>query len=263
MQSLPATHQMQRAMFQRDSSFDGIFFIAVRTTNVFCRPSCPARKPLPENVRYFATPSEALFAGYRPCKRCRPLDSSRLPDWARRLLQDVEADPEDRFRSAELRRRGLDPARVRRLFLGRFGITFHAYVRARRLSSALQRIRDGAPLDDVVLGHGFESHSGFRTAFGKLFAATPGRSESAICVYTRIYDSPLGAMILGANQDGLCLLEFTDRRMLEAQFVTLRRLLKSPIVPGTNPHIDQTVAELNEYFAGKRRSFSMPLFAPG
>src|SRR5688572_22866534 len=102
MPSLPETRQMQRAMFQRDSSFDGIFFIAVRTTNVFCRPSCPARKPLPENVRYFATPSEALFAGYRPCKRCRPLDSSRLPDWARRLLQEVESDPEDRFRSAEL-----------------------------------------------------------------------------------------------------------------------------------------------------------------
>ena len=74
MNSIPPRREMERAYRGRDRSYDGVFFLAVKTTGIFCRPSCPARKPQPRNVQYFATARDALFAGYRPCKRCRPVD---------------------------------------------------------------------------------------------------------------------------------------------------------------------------------------------
>ena len=99
MQQLPATKEMARAVRDSDTSYDGVFIVAVRTTGVFCRPSCRARKPLPKNCEYYGSVRAALFAGYRPCKRCRPLEvTGRPPDWVQRLLQRVENDPGARIR---------------------------------------------------------------------------------------------------------------------------------------------------------------------
>jgi AraC family transcriptional regulator of adaptative response/methylated-DNA-[protein]-cysteine methyltransferase len=254
---------MQRALHSRDRSFDGVFFAGVRTTSVFCRPSCPARKPLPENTDFFATAAEALFAGYRPCKRCRPMERDEVPDWVRDLLRTIDEEPEERFRAAELLRRGIDPGRARRAFLRHFGLSFHAYVRARRLGTALAQIREGQRVDDVVFGNGYESHSGFRTAFARAFGTSPGRSRTTGLIVTRVYPSPFGPMILGATEEGVCLLEFTERRMLERQFRILRRRFSAAIVPGSNPHLDRAARELDSYFSGSLREFHVPLAAPG
>src|SRR5207302_6716963 len=175
MSSLPSLKEMERAVNDSDASYDGIFFVAVRTTGIFCRPSCPARKPLPRNREYFATAKEALFAGYRPCKRCRPLDTDgRPPAWVAQLLAEVERDPAARWRDADLRARAIDPARARRYFRKHYGMTFQAYCRGRRMGEAFQQIRKGANLDDVALGYGYESHSGFREAFTRTFGRPPG-----------------------------------------------------------------------------------------
>ena len=99
---------MERAFLDSDASYDGVFFTAVRTTGIFCRPVCPARAPLPKNVEFYATPREALLAGYRPCKRCRPLGVEAHPSWARRLLQEVEGLAAPRITDGDLRRRGLE-----------------------------------------------------------------------------------------------------------------------------------------------------------
>src|SRR5262245_42684599 len=104
MQRLPSIREMERAYRQRDASYDGVFFLAVRTTGIFCRPSCPARKPLPRNVEYYASARQALFAGFRPCKRCRPMDSAGSPPgWAQELLAAVERNPRGRLRDRDLR----------------------------------------------------------------------------------------------------------------------------------------------------------------
>jgi AraC family transcriptional regulator, regulatory protein of adaptative response / methylated-DNA-[protein]-cysteine methyltransferase len=84
---LPPLKEMERAYRLRDASYDGLFFLAVRTTGVFCCPSCPARKPLSSNVEYYASPREAVFAGYRPCKRCRPMETNgKPPQWVGVLI---------------------------------------------------------------------------------------------------------------------------------------------------------------------------------
>jgi AraC family transcriptional regulator of adaptative response/methylated-DNA-[protein]-cysteine methyltransferase len=255
---------MERALFRRDRAYDGIFVAGVRTTNIFCRPTCPAKKPKPENVRYFATAREALFAGFRPCRRCRPMDVGGAPEWVRPLLDAIDAAPDGRIRDAALRRRGLEPARVRRHFQKTYGMTFQAYCRARRLGGALGRIREGGSIDDAVFDHGYSSHSGFRAAFHKLFGIPPGRSQTMKTVaVTRLIESPLGTLLAGATPEGVCLLEYSDRRQLERQLHNLGRVLGGAAVPGTNPHLAHLERELAEYFAGQLRRFTVPLVFPG
>ena len=254
---------MERAYLERDASYNGVFFVAVRTTAIFCRPTCPARKPHPKNVEYFPTAHAALFAGYRACKRCRPLEPDDRPEWVSQLLADVERDPASRITDADLKKRGIDPATARRYFLKQYGMTFQAYTRARRLAGALKKIREGEELDSVVFDTGYESHSGFRDAFTRTFGETPGGRLDGDYVMLSWLRSPLGPLVAGATAEGVCLLEFTDRRMLEAQFATVRRLFKGPIVPSSNPHLELLERELALYFSGALKTFSVPLIFPG
>jgi AraC family transcriptional regulator of adaptative response/methylated-DNA-[protein]-cysteine methyltransferase len=263
MSSLPPATEMERAYVQRDASYDGLFFLGVRTTGVFCRPTCPARKPLPKNVEYFGSARAALVAGYRPCKRCRPLELDSQPAWAAELLAEVERDPAPRLTDADLRAKGLDPGTVRRYFLRRYGMTFQAFTRARRLSRALHLIRQNGELDDAVFESGYDSHSGFREAFARTFGDAPGRYRGGSSVVLSWLRSPLGPLVAGATAEGVCLLEFTDRRMLEAEFSALRKQFRAPVLPGTNEHLEKLQAELTGYFAGSTRSFSVPLVYPG
>ena len=262
--TLPPVRTMHRASISRDKTYDGIFFVAVRTTGIFCRPSCPARTPFRKNVEYYATAREALFAGYRPCKRCRPLETDgAIPEWVSRILARVDKNPSLRFRDRDVRAAGVDPARIRRHFLKTYGMTFQAYCRGRRLGSSLEQIRLGKTLDDVALGNGYESHSGFRDAFVRTFGTTPGKSRSGDCIVCSWIETPLGPMVAGATSHGLCLLEFTDRRMLETQFAVLRKRFQCAVVPGTNAHINNVRKQLADYFKGARRKFSVPLVHPG
>src|ERR1700722_9568714 len=110
MGALPSIPEMEQAWRCRDAGYDGVFFLAVKTTGIFCRPSCPARPPLARNVEYFATVKEAVFAGFRPCKRCRPLDTNgRPPTWVQQLLTAVEGDPSARLGAKDLRKMAIDP----------------------------------------------------------------------------------------------------------------------------------------------------------
>ncbi|MGE0455297.1 MAG: bifunctional transcriptional activator/DNA repair enzyme AdaA [Vicinamibacteria bacterium] len=262
MRPLPPRPEMERAFFASDASYDGLFFTGVRTTGIFCRPSCRARKPRPQNVQFFADARAAVFAGYRACQRCHPLAEPGRPAWVAKLLERVEREPERRLRDQDLRAMGIEPERARRHFRSHYAMTFHAYARARRLGDALAQLREGRPLDDVALSSGFESHSGFRDAFSRAFGSAPGRARGALAVRVAWLESPLGPLVAGATTDGVCLLEFSDRRMLETQLRVLQRRL-GPALPGASPHLERLRQELQEYFAGRRREFGVPLVAPG
>jgi len=261
---LPQPAEMERAFYGRDSSYDGVFVTGVRTTGIFCRPSCPARKPLRKNVEFFETVKGALFAGYRACQRCRPLEAGgTVPDWVEKLLAAVEATPDRRLRAPELREMGISPERARRYFQANYGLTFDAYGRARRLGQALTGLRQGTDLDSAAAEAGYQSLSGFRDAFSRHFGTPPGRGrrrESAVASWLR---TPLGPMIAAATGKGVCLLEFTDRRMLETQLVTVRRRLGVALVPGSDDTLKQLQEEITEFFERRRRSFDVPLDAPG
>lgn len=264
MNLLPSRADMERAFLAGDVGFDGLFFTGVRTTGIFCRPSCPARKPKPENCEFFATVKEAMFAGYRACKRCDPLGANgRPPEWVAKMLAQLDAEPEARLPASELRALGVEPARARRWFQQHHGLTFAAFCRARRLGRALGELRAGGKLDDAALGHGFESHSGFRDAFAKQFGVPPGQARGEECITTTLVESPIGPLFAGAVEQGICLLEFTDRRMIEAQLRTLGSRLGRALVPGEHALLVQLKSELVEYFMGQRKEFTVPLVAPG
>jgi AraC family transcriptional regulator, regulatory protein of adaptative response / methylated-DNA-[protein]-cysteine methyltransferase len=257
--------EMYRAVATRDASFDGIFFTAVRTTGIFCRPGCPARTPAKQNVEFYRTIQEALLAGYRPCLRCRPLETTGTPpEWLRPLLAELERGEGARLRDEHLRQRGLEPARVRRWFRQHYGMTFHAYQRARRVGRALATLRQGEKsVTHTAYENGYESLSAFYDAFRGLLDITPGRARAAQPLHFTRITTPLGPMLAAAREDALCLLEFIDRRMLETQLQRLGRRLGGSPVPAANDVLEQTQAELDEYFAGSLRAFTVPLSPAG
>jgi AraC family transcriptional regulator, regulatory protein of adaptative response / methylated-DNA-[protein]-cysteine methyltransferase len=259
-----ARSEMETAFAQRDQSYDGLFYVGVRSTGIFCRPSCPARKPLPANTDYLTSLRDALLAGFRPCKRCRPLDANgRPPRWVEELLQTVAHAPAERLRDDELRTRGVDPARARRYFRSNFGLSFQAYRRHLRMGLALADLRRGVELSRVALKYGFESESGFRDAFRRTFGGPPGKHRMLNTLVSSRLESPLGNLEVAANGEGICLLEFEDRRALPTQWKVLARRFGTPVVPGRNPHIEQLAEELARYFAGQLREFTVPLVIRG
>ncbi len=113
---MPPVAEMERAYLDSDQTYNGLFFLGVRSTGIFCRPTCPAHKPLPKNVEYFVSAQEALFAGYRACKRCRPLQQDDQPEWVTTLIARVESDPSARIRESDLRALASIPRRCGAIF---------------------------------------------------------------------------------------------------------------------------------------------------
>jgi len=262
--AMPDTRTMYTALLNKDSSFEGIFFVGVKTTGVFCRPTCTARKPKIENVDFFPSVNEALQYGYRPCKVCHPLQQNgEAPVWLKNFLKEIEEKQISKLKDYELRARNIDPARVRRWFKKHHGMTFQSYLRLLRVNSAFGRIKHGEKVIDSAYDLGYESLSAFTDSFKKTTGFSPSNSKNKnIISVTRIL-TPLGPMLAGATDDGICLLEFVDRRMIETQIKRLKKLLNAEFIPGTNKHFDELDKQLKEYFEGKIKDFDLPLILDG
>lgn len=261
---LPPETEMYRALVNRDSSYEGIFFVGVITTGIFCRPVCTARTPKQENIEYFTSTREALNHGFRPCKKCRPMEKSgETPEWMADLLRSFNSESKNRVKDSDLKQRGIDPARLRRWFQKNHGMTFHAYMRALRLNRAFSMIKNDEKVIDTALDSGFESLSGFTEAFRKITGFAPSKSRrNQLITVTRIL-TPLGPMLAGVAGEGICLLEFTDRKMLETQISRLARLFTAGFITGTHVLLDQLELQLQEYFQGERIQFTVPLSPSG
>ena len=267
LELLPPNDTMYQALVNRDSTFEGIFFVGVRTTGIFCRPTCSAKKPARENVEFFPSPNEALLGGYRPCLRCTPMDPvRRAPELIERLRAEVEKTPDGRLTDKELTALSIDPSTARRQFKRHYGMTFQAYHRARRLGRALREVKRGRRVDEARNGSGFESQSGFRDAFERVFGETPTRLKQAETrggLFAERIETPLGSMLAIADDAGLRLLEFVDRRALERELSILRSRLRTNVVPGEHLHLTATRKQLADYFSGKNLEFTVPLAPVG
>ena len=251
------TEEYYAALVRRDATYEGRFFVGVKTTGIFCRPSCPARKPKRENCEFYKTAKEALLASYRPCLRCKPLSHPGASDVITRLVAAVEATPEKRFKEADFRELGLDASTARRQFKKRFGMTFVEYARSRRMGLAMKEIRTGKPVIEAQLASGYESSSGFRDAFAKIMGETPKRWDGTY-LQARWLDTPLGPMLAIADDAALHLLEFVDRRGLEREIERLRLAARAVIVPGESIIFEQIGQELTDYFDGTLNKFATP-----
>ncbi len=263
-ETLPSIKEMYQAVVSRDTGYDGIFFTAVKTTGIFCRPSCPAKKPDQKNVEFYATAAEAISFGFRACKRCRPLEPrGETPAPIKQLLAEIESDSSLRLTDADLRQRGHDPATLRRWFKENYGLTFQAYHRAHRLAKAMGELSEGANIAQTAFGSGYESLSGFQDALQHITGQSASHSRETRVVNLSRIVTPLGPMLIGAVDSGICLLEFADRPMLESQIRRLSKQLSCVFLPGSNEFIAQLENELRDYFAGTLKEFSTPLVLIG
>jgi AraC family transcriptional regulator of adaptative response/methylated-DNA-[protein]-cysteine methyltransferase len=253
-----------RALMDKNAEYEGVFFVGVKTTGVFCRPTCPARKPKFEHCEFFETAQQALLASFRPCKRCRPLSHpNQVSKLIQALVEAVEENPEKRWKERDFRALSVDASTARRQFKKRFGMTFVEYARARRMGLAMKQIRDGETIIDVQLSTGYESGSGFRDAFSRIMGAAPTKSIQNNILQAAWIDTPLGPMVAIADEKALYLLEFVDRRGLEREVERLRKKTKSAIIPGCSQPIKSIENELKMYFDGLLIEFRTPLFLLG
>lgn len=253
-----------QALVNKDASYEGTFIAGVKTTGIFCRPTCTARKPKRENVEFFRSIKEAIQHGYRPCKVCNPLEKlGETPAYIREILQELSNDPSLKFKNWDLHKKGIEPNKIRRWFLKNHGITFHAYQRMFRINSAFKKIQNGQTVTSAAFDMGYESLSGFNDSFKSIFGIAPSHSKHHLVIDLTRIETPLGTMFAAATDKGICLLEFTDRKMLETEFKTLAKMLNASIVQGSNQHFERLQQQLKAYFEGSLKKFTVPLFTPG
>jgi AraC family transcriptional regulator, regulatory protein of adaptative response / methylated-DNA-[protein]-cysteine methyltransferase len=233
-------------------------------TGIFCQPECRKAPGEDELSRSFNSARDALAAGFRPCKVCAPLKTGLAdPAWLLPLMSEVEGDPARRWHDHDLDLMGIDSGVVRRWFIANHGLTFHAYTRLRRLGLALRQIQHGTPVSKAVVAQGFESESGFREAFTQVFGNPPSAVDRESSIWINRVATPLGSMVMGVHDSGLCLLEFAERRMLDTQLTRLRQRMGRVFLPGDHPLMQQVKKQLDAYFGGSLRQFTIPLQAPG
>lgn len=175
---LPDDQILYQALLDRNAEYEGRAYVGVSSTGIFCRLTCPARKPKPQNCSFYSAISDCIRAGYRPCKRCRPLDLQTISDpWVNKLLAEFENRPDHRWREADLQKLGLEPSTVRRHFKKQFGMTFLEMARQRRLRRAFDTMAHGGKVIDAQLEANFDLPSAFRSAFARLLGRAPGRFD--------------------------------------------------------------------------------------
>lgn len=249
-----------QGLLDKNSEYEGIFYVGVTTTGVFCRPTCPARKPKFEHCEFFATAQQALLASFRPCKRCRPLSHpNQVSELVQTLVAAVEENPEKRWKNADFQLLSVDATTARRQFKKRFGMTFVEYARARRIGLAVKKIRSGESVIEAQLSTGYGSGSGFRDAFARIMGAAPAKPGHSMLLKAAWIDTKLGPMVAIASDSALYLLEFVDRRGLELEVEHLRKKTKAAIVPGTCAAITSIETELEHYFNGRLLEFKTEL----
>jgi len=223
------------ALTQRDPAFNGVFFYAVTTTGVYCRPTCKSRCPLERNVRFFADTAAARAAGFRACKRCRPDDATfdAQPEWlahACRVLDAAEEAPTLDELAAKV---GVSRAHLQRAFTRAIGVSPHRYaatLRERRLRTAL---RAGATVSAATYESGFGSSSRVYESAATTIGMTPARYRNGAPGMTVAYGivaSALGPVLVAATERGICHVALGDdedalERELRASFphATLER----------------------------------------
>ena len=258
------TFEEKYSAIKKDSLYDGVFVTSVTTTGVFCKPSCRARKPKAENVIFYDTPELAIKNGFRPCKICKPMDlEGEAPDYVKNIIAELLENPYLKIKDYDLRQRNIEPNKIRRWFKSNHNMTFHAYQRMLRINNAYNLINGGNSVTDTAFGLGYDSLSGFNESWKSVFGKAPKDTKDKTIINIIRFSTKIGPMFACATEKGICLLEFTDRRMLETEFKDLCKRLDAVILPGENKYLDSVQTQVAEYMDGRRKSFNIPLDTPG
>ena len=257
-----------QAVLDKDAHSDGKFVYAVQTTGVYCRPSCGARRPLRKNVRFFATPAEAEREGFRACLRCRPAAMTHAPlinQVVHELAREIDANPQQAFGLAQLAQRsGYSPYHLQRQFKAIVGSTPKEYQTAARLRTLKQELRSDAPVADAIYHAGFGSGSRvYEKADGQL-GMTPGEYRSGgkgVTISHASGRTPLGLLMIGATDRGICFLQFgdTDAQLAEELARQFPRAAIHAMADVQMPQFERWMEALNRHLRGLEPRLDLPL----
>ncbi|KXG87029.1 bifunctional transcriptional activator/DNA repair enzyme AdaA [Agrobacterium bohemicum] len=262
--AIPSHDTLYQALVARDQRFDGQAYVCVSTTGVFCRITCPARKPNAVNCTFFGTIRECIEAGFRACKRCHPLTPAATADPSvSQLLAALDNNPQKRWSEQHIANMGYDLSTVRRAFKRQFGMTFLEMARQRRLREGFESLSEGAKVITAQHDANFSSASAFRRAFAKLLGCPPATLHKKGLLLANWIATPLGDMIAVSSATHLHLLEFVDRKALPMELAKLRKACNDDLGLGSYDPTEQIRVELHAFFAGEKAVFNTPLALQG
>jgi AraC family transcriptional regulator of adaptative response/methylated-DNA-[protein]-cysteine methyltransferase len=210
------TETLWQAVRSRDAASDGRFVFAVRSTGIYCRPSCPARRPRRRNVVFFALPEAAERAGFRACRRCRPREApvDRRAQWIQRVCRYIDSHPEGPITLAALSAEaGLSPHHLQRTFRQVLGITPRQYADARRVGQFKAGLKGGRDVTEAIYDAGYGSSSRAYERADAHLGMTPGtyrRGGAGMTLAYTIVASPLGRLLVAATERGLAAVSLAD-----------------------------------------------------
>jgi AraC family transcriptional regulator of adaptative response/methylated-DNA-[protein]-cysteine methyltransferase len=255
---------MWQAVLERDRACDGEFVFAVRTTGVYCRPSCPARRPRRENVCFFERPAQAEAAGFRPCQRCHP-DQAAPPEPNLALMQAVcraIMDQSDRPPTLEElgRQFGMSPFHLQRTFKRIVGVTPKQYAAAQRAERLKRHLKEKTSVTEAIYEAGYPSSSSAYAQATSHLGMTPAayrRGGQATAITFAIAPCPLGYLLVAATPNGLCAVRLGDST--EELAAALNGEFPAASVQPDDGRLGPWVASIQDYLAGAQPHFDLPL----
>ncbi|MBW7835126.1 MAG: bifunctional DNA-binding transcriptional regulator/O6-methylguanine-DNA methyltransferase Ada [Sphingomonadales bacterium] len=251
------------AVLRRDAAYDGRFYFSVATTGVYCRPSCPARRPKRENVRFHATGNEAERAGFRPCRRCRP-DAPSLGERHANLVAEacrhIERAEEAPDLAALARQAGLSPYHFHRIFKAVTGITPKAYAAAQRRQRVREALTRRQSVTAALYDAGFNSSGRFYAEAPAALGMRPGEYQAGgrnVVVRFAITACSLGFILVAATEKGVCAILMGDAPEPLARDLA-RRFPQAQLIGG-DAAFGETVAAVVDFVEAPGRSFPLPL----
>jgi AraC family transcriptional regulator of adaptative response/methylated-DNA-[protein]-cysteine methyltransferase len=260
-----AMHESEywEAVCRRDAAYDGVFVYAVNSTGIYCRPTCPSRRPRRENVRFFGSPGEAETSGYRPCRRCQP--EKQTPDEPNlALVQQMcryLAEPREQMPTLDdlAREFNLSPFHLQRTFRRIVGVTPRQYAEAQRLDRFKAGLKDGETVTAALYGAGYASNSSAYTQAARQFGMSPAayKRGGATGIMYALTESPLGWLLVAGTAKGLCAVRLGDSpAALEAE---LASEFPAATLARDDAGVGAPLAALMGYLRGAAPHLDLPL----
>jgi AraC family transcriptional regulator of adaptative response/methylated-DNA-[protein]-cysteine methyltransferase len=253
-----------QAVLAREPGFDGAFVYAVRSTGIFCRPTCPSRRPRREQVLFFGQPAAAEQAGFRACRRCRPggpAHSASQSDLAERARLLIEAHPDQALTLDELGAQvGASPHHLQRVFKRVIGITPRQYAEARRLDRLKNRLKEGDSVTTALYEAGYNSSSQLYEQAPERLGMTPAtyrRGGAGARIGYSIADTPLGRLLVAATERGVCFVSLADADApLEA---ALAREYPAAAIERDDARLGEWLGAIARHLSGDEPRLDLPL----
>ncbi len=249
------------ATLSRDPNFDGKFVYGVRSTGIYCRPTCPSRRPERNKVSFYSQPEFAEKAGFRACKRCRPRSTEAGTKLVQQICSFLEANPDQPATLTELSKHtGVSAYHLQRTFKQRMGITPKQYADSLRLGSFKQDVRKGSDITGAIYGAGYGSSSRLYERAHSQLGMTPAtyrRGGKGMRIQYAITDSPLGRLLVAATELGICAVSMGDSDNALAN--ALSNEYPNAEISKDGGGLAKWIREFSRHLAGKMPQLNLPV----